>query len=92
MRVVSSTASSLDGFIADDRHSLQWLFDVPGDAGSSFDGFLAGVGALLLRTPGAVNSSDVAPQLGKMEDILKSTPPLVLQSLRSDQLAVVERG
>lgn len=48
MRVIYNTASSINGFIADEQDSLQWLFDVPGDAGSSFDDFLAGVGALVM--------------------------------------------
>lgn len=48
MRVIYNTASSINGYIADEQHSLQWLFDVPGDAGSSFDQFLEGVGALVM--------------------------------------------
>ena len=40
-RVIYNTATSLDGFIADDEHSLEWLFAVPqgapSDAQSEFE-------------------------------------------------------
>jgi dihydrofolate reductase len=44
------TATSLDGFIADERHSLDWLFTrVRDDAGAlSYDAFIAEVGALAM--------------------------------------------
>ena len=44
------TAASLDGFIADEDNSLQWLFDVPhgdGDEGR-WDEFIGGVGAMAM--------------------------------------------
>lgn len=42
-----ATATSLDGFIADERNDLQWLFDVPGagDAEKDFAAFLQEIGA-----------------------------------------------
>ena len=42
-----ATATSLDGFIADERNSLQWLFDTPGAEGaeSAFGAFLREIGA-----------------------------------------------
>lgn len=42
-----ATATSLDGFLADEDNSLQWLFDVQGagDAERDFQDFLAGIGA-----------------------------------------------
>jgi dihydrofolate reductase len=44
------TATSFDGFIADEHHSLDWLFEV--DRGSTgkeeFDAFLADVGAMAM--------------------------------------------
>ena len=42
------TATSLDGFIADENHSLDWLFEVDHDRGGehSFAAFFAEVGAM----------------------------------------------
>lgn len=49
-RVIYNTATTLDGFLADDEHSLSWLFAVPGADGaeSDFASFLEGVGALVM--------------------------------------------
>ncbi|GAA3208574.1 dihydrofolate reductase family protein [Microbacterium terregens] len=49
-RVVYNTATTLNGFLADDENSLSWLFVVPGadEAESDFSGFLAGIGALVM--------------------------------------------
>jgi dihydrofolate reductase len=49
-RVVYNTATTLNGFLADDEHSLSWLFVVPGaeEAESAFSAFLKGVGALVM--------------------------------------------
>ena len=45
------TACSLDGFIADEHNSLDWLFEVPhdgdGDEGD-WDEFISGIGALVM--------------------------------------------
>jgi dihydrofolate reductase len=44
------TATSLDGFIADDQHSLGWLLRQDHDAGGPFnyDAFFARIGALVM--------------------------------------------
>jgi dihydrofolate reductase len=44
------TATSLDGYIADERNSLDWLFDVDrGETGGDgFNAFFAGVGAMAM--------------------------------------------
>ena len=49
-RVIFNTATTLNGFLADDEDSLSWLFAVPGadDAESAFGGFLEGVGCLVM--------------------------------------------
>jgi len=45
-----ATPTSLDGFIADERHSLDWLFEVPGGeaTGDDFRSFFAAVGAMAM--------------------------------------------
>ena len=48
-RVVYFTATTLDGFIADENNSLDWLFEVARDPeDDSWDGFIAQVGALVM--------------------------------------------
>lgn len=48
-RTIYLTASTLNGFLADENDSLAWLFAVPGgdSGGESFDRFLDGVGVLV---------------------------------------------
>ncbi|MFE7844805.1 dihydrofolate reductase family protein [Microbacterium sp. NPDC057407] len=48
-RVIFFTAATLNGFIADEQHSLDWLFATPGGEGgdADFQGFLEGVGVLV---------------------------------------------
>jgi dihydrofolate reductase len=49
-RVIFNTATTLDGYLADDADSLGWLFAVPGadEAEGGFSGFLEGIGALVM--------------------------------------------
>lgn len=55
-RTIYYTATSIDGFIADEHNSLDWLLEVPRPqddggttgAGDSFDGFFASVGAFAM--------------------------------------------
>ena len=50
-RVIYNTATTLNGFLADDEDSLSWLFVVPGaeEAESAFsEAFSTGVGALVM--------------------------------------------
>ncbi|QGU06584.1 hypothetical protein COCCU_03150 [Corynebacterium occultum] len=50
MAIIYNTATTLNGFLADEHNSLQWLFDVPGseEAEQEMDTFLAGVSALVM--------------------------------------------
>jgi dihydrofolate reductase len=50
-RTVYYTATTLDGFIADEDDSLQWLFDQEepdGEGPSGYDSFIAGIGAIAM--------------------------------------------
>jgi dihydrofolate reductase len=49
-RVIFNTATTLNGYLADNDDSLSWLFAVPGadTAESDFGGFLDGVGCLVM--------------------------------------------
>jgi dihydrofolate reductase len=49
-RVIFNTATTLNGYLADDEDSLSWLFSVPGadEAEGGFGGFLEHVGALVM--------------------------------------------
>jgi dihydrofolate reductase len=43
------TATTLDGFIADEHNSLDWLFEVPhGEDDGSWDEFIGGVGTMAM--------------------------------------------
>ena len=42
------TATTIDGFIADDHNSLDWLFEVAEDESNPFAAFFAGVGAFAM--------------------------------------------
>jgi dihydrofolate reductase len=42
------TAASIDGYIADENNSLEWLFDVDGGSENPFGGFFTGVGAFAM--------------------------------------------
>jgi dihydrofolate reductase len=48
-RTIFYTATTLNGFLADDADSLDWLFAVPGGEGGDgdFQTFLAGIGVLV---------------------------------------------
>ena len=49
MKTQYYTASTLDGFIADEHHSLDWLLDLFGtDPGGDYPEFLANVGAIAM--------------------------------------------
>jgi dihydrofolate reductase len=45
MKTQYYTAATLDGFIADENHSLDWLFQFGGGPGEDYTGFIANIGA-----------------------------------------------
>ncbi|MEV6104378.1 dihydrofolate reductase family protein [Streptomyces sp. NPDC051940] len=47
-RTVYYTATSLDGFLADEHNSLDWLFAVDREGEDSFPGFMSRVGAFAM--------------------------------------------
>ncbi|GIG56300.1 hypothetical protein Lfu02_06720 [Longispora fulva] len=47
-RTVYYTATSVDGFIADENNSLDWLFQVDGEGRDQFTAFFARVGAFAM--------------------------------------------
>jgi dihydrofolate reductase len=49
-RTVYYTASTLDGFIADEHHSLDWLLkqDIDKDGPMNYDEFIATIGAIIM--------------------------------------------
>lgn len=50
MRTHYYTATSIDGFIADERDSLAWLFQLGDDPGATrrYEAFVAGIGAIVM--------------------------------------------
>lgn len=46
-RVIYYTATTLNGFLADEHDSLEWLFAVEGAESGGFEEFLAGIGAIV---------------------------------------------
>jgi len=48
MSTIYYTAASLDGFLADEQHGLDWLMQFPDDDGSDFPAFSARIGALCM--------------------------------------------
>jgi dihydrofolate reductase len=49
-QVIYYTATTLDGYLADERDSLDWLFvqDIDRDGPLSYDRFIAGIGAIVM--------------------------------------------
>lgn len=48
MKVQYYVAASLDGFIADENHSLDWLFQIEEPGEDGYSDFISGVGALAM--------------------------------------------
>jgi len=64
-----NTATSIDGFIADENNSLQWLFDVDAEGTADrFAGFMADVGAMAM---GATTYAWLLEHEGLLDDPAK---------------------
>ena len=63
-RTVYYTATTLDGYIADEQDSLQWLFEQETDEGgpAGYEDFIAGIGAIVM---GATTYEWVREHLGR---------------------------
>ena len=48
MKTIYYTATSLDGYIADQHDSLDWLFQLEGEGSEDYPEFIEGVGALAM--------------------------------------------
>ncbi|MCS5478629.1 dihydrofolate reductase family protein [Corynebacterium sp. YIM 101645] len=50
MPIIYNAATTLNGFLADEQDSLQWLFDVPGsgDAEAGISAFLTGINTVVM--------------------------------------------
>ena len=48
MATIYYTATSLDGFLADETHGLEWLMQFPDEGNSSYPEFIARIGALCM--------------------------------------------
>lgn len=48
MKTLYYTATSIDGFIADENHSLEWLFQFPDEDDSSYPEFIKDIGAIVM--------------------------------------------
>ncbi|MEU1970319.1 dihydrofolate reductase family protein [Microbacterium sp. NPDC019599] len=81
-RVIFNTATTLDGYLADDADSLSWLFGVPGadEATSDFPDFLTTIGAIVM-------GSTTFEWVVRHEDLL--TKPEKWQDFYGGRLCVV---
>jgi dihydrofolate reductase len=83
-RVTYKTATSIDGFIADDKHSLDWLFKVDRSAGApDHNGFMASVGAIVEGSTTyewVLRETDVLAHPGRWREYYGSRPTFVFTS------------
>jgi dihydrofolate reductase len=71
------TATSIDGYTADENNSLDWLFDVDGGSENPFGGFIAGVGAFAMGAntyEWVLKNDNVLDQPGNWHDLYGDRP------------------
>ncbi|GAA0525014.1 dihydrofolate reductase family protein [Paractinoplanes ferrugineus] len=71
------TATSIDGYTADEKNSLDWLFDVDGGSENPFGGFIAGVGAFAMGAntyEWVIKNDNVLEQPGNWHDLYGDRP------------------
>ena len=83
-RTVYYTATTLDGFLADERDSLDWLFvqDQDEDGPLSYRAFIAGVGALAM---GATTYTWIRDHLARTQEPWAYTMPTYVFSHREHE-------
>lgn len=84
-QVIFHTATTLNGFLADEHDSLDWLFATPGadEAESDFSTFLETVGVLVMGSTTyewVVDHEDLSSQPEKWTDIYGDRPTWVFTS------------
>lgn len=84
-RVIFYTATTLDGFLADDHDSLDWLFAVEGGegGGDDFSRFLEGIGVLVQGSSTyewVLQQEDLVAQPDKWPKYYGSRPTFVFTS------------
>lgn len=82
MTTIYFTATSVDGFIADEHNSLDWLFEVPrsGDDTDGFAGFFDRIGAFAMGATTyewIVDHEDLLDQPDKWQDWYGAVPAWV---------------
>src|SRR6266487_3296786 len=72
------TACTLDGFIADENHSLDWLFEAPHEDGEArWDKFISGVGPMVMGATTyewAVDRHDMLSNPQQWQDFYEDRP------------------
>lgn len=87
-RVIYYTATTLDGFLADEHDALEWLFAVPQDH-DGFPDFLSGVGAIVQGSTTfgwVVGHEDLVSHPEKWPEFYGARPTWVFTSRRLPQI------
>ena len=82
MKTQYFTASTLDGFIADEHHSLDWLFQLGDVEDTSYPAFIRDVGALVMgaHTYEWIMAHHIAPNADRPQPWAYAQPTWVMTS------------